>query len=121
VEQPTVTFTGKIFGEFLFYTGSNNNLTQYYYSTLKPIKNNLINILATPDIKSSAVDLNNDGVIDQYNISLRIKKPWAGMTLSRADLILAFNYELKGLLKMKMEGLAVVTADSLSSISLGVD
>ena len=43
------------------------------------------------------------------------------MTLSRADLILAFNYELKGILKMKMEGLAVVTADSLSTISLGVD
>ena len=117
-----MTFTGKIFGEFLFYTGNNSNLTQYYYSTLKPIKNNLINnTLSTPDIKSSAVDMNNDGVIDQYNISLRIKKPWAGMTLSRADLILAFNYELKGLLKMKMEGLAVVTADSLSSISLGVD
>ena len=77
--------------------------------------------MPTPEIKSTAVDLNNDGVIDQYNISLRIKKPWSEMTLSRADLILAFNYELKGLLKMKMECLAVMSADSLSSISLGVD
>jgi len=69
----------------------------------------------------SAVDLNHDGIVDQYNMTMRVRKPFRpaakaddkDYSLKNANLILAFDYKLTGLIKMKLEALAVVSIDAL--------
>ena len=64
-------------------------------------------MLAPPVIKSVGIDLNNDGVYDQWNITMRVRKPEADLKLSQASLIAAFDYQTRDSVKMQMESLAV--------------
>jgi hypothetical protein len=65
-----------------------------------------------------ALDSDFDEIIDQYNISLRIKKPEKEWKLRKLDLIIAFDYQLNDIIKLKMEGLAIVSVDTLASDNL---
>lgn len=65
-----------------------------------------------------AVDADFDGVVDQYNISMRVKKPVDSWRLRKMDLIIAFDYKLSDIIKLKMEGLAIVSVDTLASSKL---
>ena len=38
------------------------------------------------------VDRDNDGVMDQWNITMRVRKPQANFKLEQANVILAFDY-----------------------------
>lgn len=69
-------------------------------------------------MQSIPVDLNRDKIIDQYNITMRIRKPNSDLFLSKVDLIIAFDYQLKNLIKMKMEGLTVVSVDTMASTKM---
>ena len=63
-------------------------------------------------------DSDRDGVVDQYNITMRIKKPSKDLALQQANLILAFDYEVSDLIKMKMEGIANIAVSSLGSSNI---
>lgn len=64
------------------------------------------------------IDKNGDGIIDQYNMTIRVRKPIEQMALTQSNLILAFDYELTQDVKMKMEGLAFVQFTPLASDKL---
>ena len=49
---------------------------------------------------------------------MRVKKPDPKLKLQEANLIMAFDYQLKGLIKMKMQGLAVISVDAFASSTL---
>ena len=80
--------------------------------------------MAPPDIQTIALDNDRDGQIDQYNVSMRIKKPMAlkdnvsPLKLQQINVIFAFDYELKEMIKLKMEGLAVMQVDAIASKNL---
>ena len=46
---------------------------------------------------------------------MRIKKPASNLNLQNLNVILAVDYELKDMIRMKMEGLAVVQVDTFAS------
>lgn len=123
-EQPQMKYTGKIYGQFLFtkeYEDGGAKLqerVQFDYCTLRPIRKNIQNSLSPPDIQTVAVDADFDGVVDHYNISMRIKKPDDALRLSKMDLIIAFDYKLSSIIKLKMEGLAILSVDTLASSAL---
>lgn len=83
-----------------------------------PIRKNILNSLPPPDIQTVAIDTDFDGIVDQYNISMRIKKPDNSLKLRKVDLIIAFDYQLNQIIKLKMEGLAIVSLDTLASDNL---
>lgn len=78
----------------------------------------MLNVLGPPDIQATPIDIDLDGVVDQYNISMRIKKPVDDWRLRKMDLIIAFDYKLKDIIKLKMEGLAIVSVDTMASAKL---
>ena len=47
----------------------------FEYSSLKPVRDAILNSLSPPTIASIPVDFDRDGIIDQYNITMRVKKP----------------------------------------------
>ena len=49
---------------------------------------------------------------------MRIKKPAQNLNLQNLNVILAVDYELKDMIRMKMEGLAVVQVDTFASKQL---
>jgi hypothetical protein len=64
------------------------------------------------------VDRDNDGVMDQWNITMRVRKPQANFKLKQANVIVAFDYQIDGAVKMQLETLAMaqvaVPAQSMS-------
>lgn len=70
-------YTGKIYGQFLFTAAETGERVQFDYCTVRPIRRNILNSLAPPDIQTVPVDADFDGIVDHYNISMRIKKPGA--------------------------------------------
>ena len=85
---------------------------------MRPIRKNIRASLAPPDIQSIAVDQDHDGMVDYYNISMRVKKPLSHLKLRKMDLIIAFDYKLESLIKLKMEGLAIISVDTLATPKL---
>ena len=65
------------------------------------------NILAPPAVESVGVDKDQDGLIDQWNITMTVKKPEADLKFEQANVILAFDYETDETVTMQMETLAV--------------
>ena len=64
-----------------------------------------MNQMAPPDVKTIPLDNDRDGMVDQYNVSLRFKKPKAlidnsdgqkvsPLKMQQVNVILAFNYQL---------------------------
>ena len=49
---------------------------------------------------------------------MRIKKPEKGWKLRKLDLIIAFDYQLSEIIKLQMEGLALISVDTLASKNL---
>lgn len=64
------------------------------------------------------VDKDNDGIYDQWNITMRVRKPQADFKLEQANVILAFDYQTDDTITMQMETLALaqvsVPAQSMS-------
>jgi hypothetical protein len=58
--------------------------------------------MAPPSFQAMPVDQDRDGMVDQFNITMRIKKPLSTLKLQKANIILAFDYQLKDLVRMKM-------------------
>ena len=85
---------------------------------MKPVRSQAQNILAPPAISSVGVDLDNDGNFDQWNITMKIKKPQSDYKLEQANVILGFDYRTDDIVNMQMESLAVaqvyVPAQSMS-------
>ena len=97
-----------MYTELLFIDEDNaNSLYTYEYSTLKPVRDQAQNLLAPPSVESVGVDRDNDGVMDQWNITMRVKKPHASFKLQQANMIAAFDYQTDETIKMQMEGLAL--------------
>ena len=116
VEQPKIKFAGKFYAQSIYSDGTDQ--VQYDYSSLKPIRDNLQNQMSPPSFQAIPLDLDRDGIVDQYNVTMRIKKPTTTLQLAQANLILAFDYELNELIKMKMQGLAVISVDAFASSKL---
>ena len=77
-------FTGKLYGQFLFNSydiKDKVNTVQFDFCTLRPIRKNIMNSLAPPNIETMSIDYDKDGVIDQFNISMRVKKPHGSLRL----------------------------------------
>jgi len=64
--------------------------------------------MAPPDIQTISLDHDRDGVLDQYNITLRYKKPKKSLKMQQMNVILAFDYQLQDMINLKMEGLVVM-------------
>ena len=79
----------------------------YEYSTVKPVRTQAQNMLAPPAVSSVGVDLDNDGIYDQWNITMRIRRPQADFKLEQANVILGFDYRTDDIVNMQMESLAV--------------
>jgi hypothetical protein len=62
-------------------TKSPSEQIQFDYSSVKPIRDNIQNSLAPPTFSYIPVDKNKDGIIDQYNITMRVRKPSADLAL----------------------------------------
>jgi hypothetical protein len=54
----------------------------FTYSTSKPIRDSAENQLNPPTISSIPLDFNKDGVFDQWNVTMRIRKPSFDLALS---------------------------------------
>ena len=70
-------------------------------------------LISPQSIKSVGEDLNRDGLIDRWNVSMRIRKPvfsksGKGGDLRQMTLVLGFDYQTSKIVKMDMETLAVV-------------
>ena len=81
--------------------------------------------MGPPDIQSISLDQDRDGTIDQYNVTMRIKKPKAlnadkvsPLKMQQLNVVLAFDYQLKDMINLKMEGLAVMQVDAIASDKL---
>ena len=95
-----------------------NSLVQFDYSSVKPIRDNIQSSMAPPNIQTIALDNDRDGKIDQLNVTMRLKKPKSSLNLQNFNMIMAFDYELKDMIRMKMEGLAYVQIDAFASRNL---
>eukprot|EP00347_Sterkiella_histriomuscorum_P023807 403333320 len=89
-----------------------NPITQqsdsYVYSTSRNINNQVQNLLSPPTVQSSSQDFDRDGLNERFNISIRIRKPAAGLLLNQATVIAGFNYKTIGVVDMEMESLAIM-------------
>merc|ERR1719263_2676819 len=94
-------------------------MTQFDYSPVKPIRDSITNSLSPPTMAVSPIDLNRDGIVDQYNITLRVKKPLQNLALDQIHLVLAFDFVLNDIVKMKMQGLATINIQTLSGSKIG--
>ena len=74
-EHPKVIYSNKLYTELLFVDEATDALHTYEYSTLKSVRDQAQNILSPPAVESVGVDRDNDGAMDQWNITMRIKKP----------------------------------------------
>lgn len=75
-EQPKMTFNNKFYVNTLFRNNEDGSeKIQFDYASVKPIRDNIENSLAPPSLTSIPIDSDRDGIIDQYNITMRIKKP----------------------------------------------
>lgn len=92
--------------------------SQFAYSSLKPIRDNIQNSLAPPTITTVPIDSDKDGLVDSYNITLRIKKPLANLALRELNVLLAFDFEISDIVKMRMEGILAVNINAMSSPTL---
>ena len=62
-------------------TNDVGKISQYEYCSLKPIRDKLENQLSPPSFGVVPVDNDRDGQVDQYNITMRFKKPAKDMAL----------------------------------------
>ena len=81
----------------------------FEYSSINPVRNNIQNQLAPPTVAVSPVDFDSNGVVDQFNVTMVVKRPSNNLKFKDVSVIMGFNCELKDVVKMKMEGLAVVS------------
>jgi hypothetical protein len=92
-EQPEVTYSKKLYAEFSF--ANNGGQSQLYaYSTVKEIRDqaSFASLLLTPQsLKSIGEDINGDGLVDRWNVSLRVRRP--ASNLRQATLVLGFDYK----------------------------
>ena len=58
--------------------------------------------MAPPSFLAHPVDTDRDGIVDQYNVTMRIKKPVKTLKMEQANIILAFDYQLSELVKMSI-------------------
>ena len=70
-------------------------------------------MLSPQSIKSIGEDFDNDGLVDRWNMSMRVKRPQlsasgSGADLRQATIVVGFNYQTQQVVKMQMETLAVV-------------
>ena len=77
-------------------------MSQFDYSPVKPIRDSITNSLSPPTMAVSPIDSNRDGIIEKYNITLRVKKPLQSLALDQIHLVLAFDFGLNDIVKMKM-------------------
>ena len=77
-----------------------------------------MNLMSPPSVAVVPQDNDRDGIVDQYNITMRIKKPVKDIALRGVNMILAFDYEISGLIKMKMEGIAELSVKTLGSANI---
>ena len=94
----------------LFVDDQDRNAVMYHtyeYSTLKPVNDRGQNILAPPAVQSVGVDTDKDGNIDQWNITMSIRKPELYYKLEDVNIIVAFDYKTDDSVNMQMEALAV--------------
>lgn len=63
--------------------------------------------MTPPAVEYGSVDRDQDGVVDQWNITMTVKKPSVDMKLEQANVILAFDYVTDETVNMQMETLAV--------------
>ena len=99
-------FNNKLYTEMLFLDG-NNQLQSYEYSTLKPVRDQAQNLLSPPSVESVSVDRDNDGRPEQWNITMRVRKPQTDFKLEQASIIIAFDYKTTETVALQMETLAV--------------
>lgn len=114
-ECPKVTFSSKYFVQTQFVDKSNKNQISYEYSSLKPIRDSLSNRLAPPTMTFLDTNVDKSGKADQLTLKMRIKKPNKALTLSRFNVLLAFNEEFSENIKMKLEGVAIINVDCFTS------
>lgn len=114
-ECPKVTFSSKYFVQTQFIDKSNQNQVSYEYSSVKPIRDSLSNKLAPPTISFLDSNVDSSGKTDQLTIKMRIKKPSKALTLSRFNILLAFNEDYSDQIKMKLEGVAIINVDCFTS------
>lgn len=100
-------YKNKLYTELLFVDDVTNNLQTFEYSTVAGVNAQAQNMLSPPAVESAGVDLDKDGRIDQWNITMKIKKPQSNFKLEQANLIVAFDYQTDDTVQMQMESLAV--------------
>lgn len=73
-DAPTAHYTDKLYGEFLFIDPATNKIEAQHYSTVKPIRDNLETV-NNAIVTSAPVDVDRDGRVDQWDITVSIAKP----------------------------------------------
>lgn len=85
-------FNNKIYAEFLF-TDMDTKVSQTYtYSTIKSVRDASELQMGPPTISSIGIDSDRDGVYEQWNVTVRVRKPSLQSALSQLNLILGFSY-----------------------------
>lgn len=71
-------------------------------------------------MRSSFLDLDNDGKPEQWNITLQVRSPDPNLFLQSATIIAAFDYQTDQVVHMQMETLAVAQVSVPSSVNVPV-
>lgn len=121
-----MTLTSKYYIQTVFNNPANQDeQVQFDYSSVKPIRDSIQNSLHPPTFSYTPVDLDRDGTVDQFNITMRIKKPVnsAGsyLALNQLNLLMEFQCELSSVLQMSMQGVASIDIDAYATDKLSVN
>jgi hypothetical protein len=117
-----VQFKNKLFAQMLFVDQATGAPQVFEFSTDKSIQRSSNNLLVAPVVKAFAQDLDRNGKPDQWNITLQVRAPDAGLYLQSASVIMAFDYTTDYSVHMQMEGLVIaqVTVPSPNSVKVPV-
>ena len=114
-----MSFTSKFYVQSVYLNMlAPSEQSQFAYSSLKPIRDNIENLMASPTITTIPIDSDKDGLVDSFNISMRIKKPLPNLALNQLNVLMAFDLEISDIVKMRMEGIGAVNVNAMASKSL---
>jgi transmembrane protein 231 len=118
-EQPRVNYSSKyilIIGNTDTSTGTNT----FFSSSYGSLNENFKNVIIPGTNTFAAIDTNQDGVYDQYSISIDLLFPStsASITVSNVNVWLIFEYELRGREYIKMETMALINLFSFNGFTL---
>ena len=119
-EQPAFEYTGELYAEVVLHDPSTGQDTTYKYSTVEAVANTIENPIYPAFGALPVYSEEEEGKIDQYNVTLSFRKPIEGQAVKKVVLLMGLEAQMTKIFKAEVRGVAFTEMELQASDKLNV-